>query len=161
MTTLTTTPSPLPVQDEPEMAFGEPWQAEVFATALQLSRNGLYGWSEWVQVFSASIREQPQRTDETAAQAYYRQWLTALETLLQQKSLLSGEDVETRQALWHLAYLHTPHGQPVSLHRVAHIADPCVTLDRVGETHPAHHHHSHTHEGRIAPTPIVVVPGVV
>lgn len=146
--------------DEPEIAFGEPWQAEAFATALQLSRNGLYRWSEWVQTFADTIRQQPQREDETTGEAYYRQWLSALETLLQEKALLSGEDVIARQALWHLAYLHTPHGQPVSLHRVAHIADPCTTLDRVAQDHHAHHHHHHDGHGRLAPKPITVVPGL-
>ncbi|NDL62192.1 nitrile hydratase accessory protein [Acerihabitans arboris] len=159
MTTITTSTPAATAGDEPEMAFGEPWQAEAFATALQLSRNGLYRWSEWVEVFSRTIRERPQRPDETLGEAYYRQWLGALETLLQGKSLLSGEDVDARQALWHLAYLHTPHGQPVSLQRVAHIIDPCATLDRVADPHAAHHHHGHAHGGRPIPTPITVVPG--
>ncbi|TKI02919.1 nitrile hydratase accessory protein, partial [Martelella alba] len=95
--------------EEPEMVFGEPWQAEAFATALQLSRNGAYSWSEWVQTFSGIIRSQPQRAEESAGEAYYRQWLAALEALLREKALLSGEDVDERQALWYLAYLNTPH----------------------------------------------------
>lgn len=158
--TLITTHSPdAATGDQPAMAFGEPWQAEAFATALQLSRNGLYRWSEWVEVFSRTLREQPQRPDETPGEAYYRQWLGALETLLQDKSLLCGEDVDARQALWHLAYLHTPHGQPVTLQRVAHIIDPCATLDRVAAPPAAHHHHRHAHGDRLAPVPITVVPG--
>ncbi|HEY0207974.1 nitrile hydratase accessory protein [Acerihabitans sp.] len=161
MTTITTSSPAGATQDEPEMAFGEPWQAEAFATALQLSRNGFYRWEEWVAVFARTIRQQPQRPDETLGDAYYRQWLSALETLLQGKALLSGGDVDARQALWQLAYLHTPHGQPVSLHRVAHISDPCATLDRVADPRLTHHHHHHSHApgGRIAPTPITVVPG--
>ncbi len=143
--------------EEPEMAFGEPWQAEAFATALQLSQNGVYSWTEWVDAFSATIRNQPQHSEETAGEAYYRQWLTTLETILQQKSLLSEEDVVDRQALWHLAYLHTPHGQPVQLQRVAHILDPCSLLkDMQGDDEHHHHHHGHYHG---VPVPIAIVPG--
>ncbi|WP_413723807.1 nitrile hydratase accessory protein [Sodalis sp. RH16] len=160
MTRLTQEQRPIPIMDEPEMSFGEPWQAEAFATALQLSHGGLYSWTEWVQAFSAIIREQPQRADESIGDAYYRQWLAALERLLAHKAVLREEDVTTRQALWHLAYLHTPHGQPVSLNQVEQIADPCAALERASLTPAPHAHHHHHHaQGPAAPTPIAVSPG--
>ena len=37
-------------------AFAEPWMAQVFACAVHLSRNGLFTWNEWVDVFSAEIK---------------------------------------------------------------------------------------------------------
>lgn len=158
MTTISMKLLPGVALEEPEMAFGEPWQAEAFATALQLSQNGAFTWGEWVNTFSTVISQQPQRRDESIGDAYYRQWLTALETVLKEKALLDEQDVEARQALWHLAYLNTPHGQPVLLQRVAHIVDPCVALKGVEEAHPHHHHHHHHHG--LSPVPIAVDAGI-
>lgn len=159
MTLMSMTLAPEAATEEPEMAFGEPWQAEAFATALQLSQNGVYSWSEWVEAFATTIREQPQQPGESLGEAYYRQWLTTLEMMLQHKALVSEQDVEDRQALWHLAYLHTPHGQPVQLDRVAHIIDPCSTLKGVQDGHDHHHHHHHHGHLHGIPTPITIVPG--
>ena len=63
-------------------AFAEPWMAQVFACAVHLSRQGLFTWNEWVDVFSAEIKARPQQPGEAANAAYYRQWLAALETML-------------------------------------------------------------------------------
>jgi nitrile hydratase accessory protein len=54
--------------------FSEPWMAQAFACAVHLSRQGLFTWNEWVDVFSAEIKAHPQRPDEDANVAYYRQW---------------------------------------------------------------------------------------
>src|SRR5271155_1692916 len=62
--------------------FAEPWMAQAFACAVQLSRQGLFSWSEWVEVFSAEIRAHPAQPGETSNAAYYRQWLAALETIV-------------------------------------------------------------------------------
>src|SRR5689334_15204931 len=63
-------------------AFAEPWMAQVFACAVHLSRQGLFTWNEWVDVFSAEIKAHPQQPGEAANAAYYRQWLAALETIV-------------------------------------------------------------------------------
>jgi len=58
-------------------AFAEPWMAQAFACAVHLSRQGLFTWNEWVDLFSAEIKAHPQQPGEAANAAYYRQWLAA------------------------------------------------------------------------------------
>jgi nitrile hydratase accessory protein len=141
--------------------FAEPWQAEAFACTLQLSRQGLFPWAEWVEVFSVEIKTHPARPDESDNAAYYRQWLAALETLLAHKGVASGDEIAARQEAWRQAYLNTPHGQPVEL---AHDAKPPAA--------PGHHHHhdhdhpddrdhhGHDHHGHAAPKPVAISPAV-
>ena len=69
--------------------FAEPWMAQAFACAIQLSRRGLFTWSEWVEVFSAEIKSHPAQPGEASNAAYYRQWLAALETIVGLKGAAS------------------------------------------------------------------------
>jgi nitrile hydratase accessory protein len=97
--------------------FADPWHAEVVATTLTLSRNGLFTWNEWVNCFSRHIARKPQSEAEDANTAYYRQWLAALEDMLHEKSLLVTAQIAQAQDDWRLSYLHTEHGQPVIFQR--------------------------------------------
>ena len=95
--------------------FAEPWMAQAFACAIQVSRQGLFTWSEWVEVFSAEIKTHPAQPGEASNAAYYRQWLAALETIVGMKGAASTAEITERQETWRKAYLNTPHGQPVEL----------------------------------------------
>jgi nitrile hydratase accessory protein len=128
-------------------AFAEPWMAQVFACAVHLSRNGLFTWNEWVDVFSAEIKTHPQQPGEAANTAYYRQWLAALETIVGLKGAASTAEISERQETWRQAYLNTPHGQPVELHHAS--APPAAGH------HHGHHHGDHQHG---APEPVSVSP---
>ena len=125
-------------------AFAEPWMAQAFACAVHLSRQGLFTWAEWVDVFSAEIKAHPQQPGEAANAAYYRQWLSALETIVGLKGAASTTEISERQETWRQAYLNTPHGQPVELHHAG--ASSVAT---------AHHHRHHDHH-QPAPKPISV-----
>jgi nitrile hydratase accessory protein len=127
-------------------AFAEPWMAQAFACAVHLSRQGLFTWNEWVDVFSAEIKAHPQQAGEAANLAYYRQWLTALETIVGLKGAVSTAEISERQETRRRAYLNTPHGQPVELHHAA--APPPA----------AAHHHGHDHDQHGAPKPVSVSP---
>jgi nitrile hydratase accessory protein len=135
------------ISEAPQVAFDEPWQAEAFATAVQLSRAGVFTWPEWVSAFSETIATQPQRDDESVGDAYYRQWMSTLENLLGSVLCLSGETVGARQALWHAAYLATPHGQPVALSNVKASAGNALS-DTHERSHDHHHDHEHRHHHR-------------
>ncbi len=126
--------------------FAEPWQAQAFACAIQLSRQGLFTWSEWVEIFSAEIKVHPQTCIETANAAYYRQWLAALETIVGLKGAASATEISQRQEAWREAYLKTPHGQPVELNRAARA--PAATV----------YHHNDDHGGHRASEPVAVSP---
>ena len=135
--------------------FAEPWQAQAFACAIQLSRQGLFSWTEWVEVFSAEIKSHPQQPGEGSNVAYFRQWLAALETIVARKGAASPAEIDRRQEAWRQAYLNTPHGEPVELAKASSMRD------RAGHNHHAHHHHyvDDGHDGR-APKPVAVSPAV-
>lgn len=125
-------------------AFAEPWMAQVFACAVHLSRQGLFTWNEWVDVFSAEIKAHPQEPGEAANAAYYRQWLAALETIVGRKGAASTSEISERQETWRQAYLNTPHGQPVELHRAGASPEPTA------------HHHRHHDQDQHVPKPVSV-----
>jgi nitrile hydratase accessory protein len=125
-------------------AFAEPWMAQVFACAVHLSRQGLFTWNEWVDVFSAEIKAHPQEAGEAANAAYYRQWLAALETIVGRKGAASTSEISERQETWRQAYLNTPHGQPVELHHAGASPEPTA------------HHHRHHDQDQHVPKPVSV-----
>jgi nitrile hydratase accessory protein len=128
--------------------FAEPWQAQAFACALQLSRQGLFTWTEWVELFSAEIAVHPQTHNETADAAYYRQWLAALETIVGLKGAASSAEINERQEAWREAYLKTPHGQPVELGNA--VRAPAAKV--------YHHIDDHSDHQHSAPKPVAVSP---
>jgi nitrile hydratase accessory protein len=139
-------PAEAPFRDTGGPDFAEPWQAQAFACALQLSRQGLFTWREWVEVFSGEIKAHPQTSVETANAAYYRQWLAALETIVGLKGAASASEISERQEAWREAYLKTPHGQPVELGNAVRVL--------VEEMH--HSNHDHGNHERRAPKPVAV-----
>src|SRR5262245_16361130 len=85
------------LHDSGRAGFAEPCQAEVFACAIQLSRQGLFSWAEWVEVFSAEIKAHPAAPGESSNAAYFRQWLAALETIVALKGAASPAEIDARQ----------------------------------------------------------------
>jgi nitrile hydratase accessory protein len=119
--------------------FGQPWHAEAFGTSLALSQAGLFSWAEWVEIFSREIRTNPQRADEDSEAAYYRQWLAALETVLEEHATLTAEEIAETAEHWRRSYLNTPHGKPIAFSR--------EWQDSPGLDHRHRHDHGHHHAG--------------
>lgn len=101
--------------DDPAVKFGAPWQAHAFALVVRMHQKGHFTWDRWVAVFSRHIAMSPARSDESANDAYYRQWLSALEEIVVQTGILATDAVQQRAELWREAYINTPHGQAVDL----------------------------------------------
>ncbi len=101
--------------DEDGPIFAEPWQAHVFALAIQLCDDGYFSWPEWVEAFSVEITNAQAIGDPDLGNTYYNHWLTVLEHLISKKGVLSSADMLLRKEKWRTAYLSTPHGQPVEL----------------------------------------------
>src|SRR6202046_735046 len=137
-------------------AFAEPWMAQVFACAVHLSRQGLFTWNEWVDVFSAEIKAHPQEPGEASNAAYYRQWLAALETIVGLKGAASATEIAERQEAWRQAYLNTPHGPPAERHGAA--TAPAAATHTHHHGHHQHGHHQHGHHQHDAPKPVAVSP---
>jgi nitrile hydratase accessory protein len=108
----------LPRDDEGPV-FSEPWQAEAFAMTVTLHAAGHFEWSEWVEYISTEITKGalPDEDEGDHNAIYYRQWLSALERLLEDKGLSSSPELVRRKDAWRRAYEHTPHGEPVELTR--------------------------------------------
>ena len=98
-------------RDETGPVFAEPWQAQAFALAVQLSEAGYFTWTEWSETLGAELRAAGQ-DDGTR---YYESWLRALERLSLAKGLTDTAALDTRTEAWADAYRRTPHGRPVEL----------------------------------------------
>jgi len=129
--------------------FLEPWHAEIFSLAVALNRQGVFTWSEWVEVFSSALREIHAEEGESAETTYYRRWLAALERIVAHCGLASCEEMAKRKEEWRRAYLCTPHGQPIALERGLEI------IEGESEALPQAHNHTPHHPG-MRPAPIAV-----
>jgi len=96
------------ILNQPEPVFKEPWEAQAFALAVQLSEQGYFTWKEWSEALAAEIKSAPDRD-------YYHNWLAALERLAARQGLTTPEAMQARKEAWADAYRHTPHGKPVVL----------------------------------------------
>ena len=128
-------------RDENGPVFDRPWQAQAFALTVELYKNGLFTWPEWVEIFSEEIKSSPATAGESVNDAYYRQWIAALEKMATTRKMLRDGDVPARADEWRQAYLNTPHGQPILLANAL-----CRPATANGAHHDHHHEHEHEHE---------------
>jgi nitrile hydratase accessory protein len=91
--------------------FAEPWQAQAFALTLGLHEAGAFSWPEWAEALAAELAKDP--ADDGSR--YYEHWVAALERLSSGRNLTAPSELSTRKEAWKMAYLRTPHGQPVDL----------------------------------------------
>ena len=108
---------PEPFADSPGLrrgadgpVFAEPWEAQAFAMAVQLHRQGAFTWTEW----AAALSEELQGSEDDGT-AYYHHWLNALERLVTDKGLTDAHALHQTKHAWKDAYRRTPHGKPVEL----------------------------------------------
>jgi nitrile hydratase accessory protein len=139
-----------------ERVFSEPWQAQAFAIAMQLSKRGVFTWSEWVEVFSAEIRAHPAEPGEDSSAAYYRQWLVALETILTTRGHSTAAEISGVQDLWRRAYVNTPHGLPVVLENASLGCGADDEHHDDGHDDDGHDDDGHGHHVRAVREPVVV-----
>ena len=98
-----------------EPSFAEPWQAEIFALTHALADTGLFTWAEWTEALAQAIAAAQAAGDPDLGDTYFDHWLAALEALCTAKGAVATTLVDERQNAWRHAYLHTAHGQPVTL----------------------------------------------
>jgi len=102
-------------KDDSGPVFAEPWQAQAFALAVQLSKQGKFTWTEWTEVLGAQFSAAAERGEPDDGSQYYHHWLAALEQLVAEKKLANADQLLERKEAWIDAYHRTPHGQPVEL----------------------------------------------
>ncbi len=99
----------------PEPIFAEPWHAQVFAVTVALNEAGRFDWSDWAERFSGTLKRNGLKKELDGGDDYFHAWLETLEALLAEQGEASADDVRNLSAAWEVAYLTTPHGQPVHL----------------------------------------------
>lgn len=99
-----------------EPVFAAPWQAQAFAMAVHLHARGVFTWPEWAEALAHQIAAAPavDSADDDAS-VYYRQWLAALEHLVEARGVASVTELQRCAAAWDEAAERTPHGQPIEL----------------------------------------------
>lgn len=102
-------------RDEEGPVFRAPWQAQAFAMTLALHERGLFSWVEWARALATRIQDAPAQPHEHPGDAYYRQWLGALEDLVAAKGAATLPELQQCQQAWDHAAARTPHGQPIEL----------------------------------------------
>ena len=95
--------------------FAEPWQAQAFALAVQLSEQGHFPWKEWAAQLAAELKAAEERGEPDDGTRYYDDWLAALERMVRGKGLTDAGALAARKDAGADRYRHTPHGKPVEL----------------------------------------------
>lgn len=95
--------------------FREPWEAQAFAMTLALHERGVFSWGEWAEALGGEIKRAQAAGDPDTGETYYLHWLAALEKLVAEKGVTTGETLHRYKHAWEHACDRTPHGQPIEL----------------------------------------------
>ena len=74
-----------------ELVFDEPWQGRIFGLAVSLHQSGVYTWDEFRDELVAGIAVAEQQDEPFK---YYDVWLAAFERVLEQKGVITGDEVD-------------------------------------------------------------------
>ena len=102
--------------DDDGPVFREPWQAQAFALAVELSEAGLFTWREWAEALGQEIAA---AGPDDPPEHYYEHWLAALEKLADRKGLTLPAERHARREAWEEAARATPHGEAIVLGRLS------------------------------------------
>lgn len=95
--------------------FAEPWQAQAFAMALALQRQGVFTWGEWAAAIGDEIKKAVAAGDPDDGSTYYQHWMATLERLVAAKGLTDPVTLARYAHAWGHAAERTPHGTPIEL----------------------------------------------
>jgi nitrile hydratase accessory protein len=95
--------------------FREPWEAQAFAMTLALHERGVFTWPEWASALASEIKRAQAAGDPDTGETYYLHWLAALERLVAEKGVTSGDVLARTKHAWEHACDRTPHGKPIEL----------------------------------------------
>jgi nitrile hydratase accessory protein len=79
-----------------ELVFAEPWESRAFGLAMTLHAGGVFEWEDFRRQLIAAVAEAERDLDPDEPWSYYRCWLTALERVLDDKGVLSTEELLDR-----------------------------------------------------------------
>ncbi|MGH7805138.1 MAG: nitrile hydratase accessory protein [Candidatus Binatia bacterium] len=81
-----------------ELVFADPWQSRAFGIAVALHGKGAFPWSEFQRRLIDAVAATPAAAEGDPTEAYYRQWLEALERLVVEHGLVSPDELAGRKA---------------------------------------------------------------
>jgi nitrile hydratase accessory protein len=88
----------LPLSADADLKFAAPWEARAFAIVVSLSQAGHFTWSEWVECFSREVAlDAGVEAAGDEPRSYYERWLSAAESLLSAKGLMTAEQLQARR----------------------------------------------------------------
>ena len=102
-------------RDDDGPVFAAAWEAQAFAIAVELTRQGRFTWVEWAAALAAEIAAAKARGEPDRGDTYYHHWLAALEKLVAAKALLRPAELAARKQAWADAAAHTEFGRPIVL----------------------------------------------
>ncbi len=109
----------MPGADPAQLGFEHPWEIRAFAMAVTAHNHLGFDWSRFQAALIASI-QQWESVDDTPW-SYYQHWVAALEAVLTDHGVLSGEavDRQTRDvlALPPNRNHHQAHTEPIAIDR--------------------------------------------
>jgi nitrile hydratase accessory protein len=99
-----------------DIVFQSPWHSQLFAITVQLSEQGNFLWTEFVEIFGESLNQARLKIQSLDGNDnYFNCWLNALEKIIVDKNMGSLQNLSLLKENWTKAYLATPHGQPVKI----------------------------------------------
>lgn len=103
------------LNEEIEPVFSEPWEAITFAMLVTLEKNDFFSWSEWTNALGNEIKFAQSKGDDDYGDTYYHHVLSALEKILQEKSIVDEDTLRLYQEGWARVGERTQHGRPLEL----------------------------------------------
>ena len=77
-----------PPRSNGELVFTEPWEGRAFGLALALHEGGAFTWREFSSELAGSIARWERAHPANEEYSYYRCWLEALESLLEDRGIV-------------------------------------------------------------------------
>lgn len=101
-----TTPAPAldlqgpaaPPRTNGELIFAEPWESRAFGLAVSLHAAGAFSWKDFSTRLAGSIARWERGHSPGEEYSYYRCWLEALESLLDERGILGRAELLERAA---------------------------------------------------------------
>ena len=101
--------------DSPPVVFETPWHAELFAITVHLHNKGVFCWPDWTARFSHALAIAGAHHSLDGSNDYYDVWLDTFIQFMAEQGVTDEIAIDGMSEKWRKAFLHTPHGMPVTL----------------------------------------------
>jgi nitrile hydratase accessory protein len=85
-----------PPRSNGELVFAEPWEGRAFGLAVTLHGSGAFEWDEFRRQLIARIASWEADHNEDEPFGYYRCWLQALQTVIENHGMISSAEIANR-----------------------------------------------------------------